>query len=198
MAKKVEVYFDYMCPFCYVGLSYLAQEVAAYPDIELVYKSVEAHPRTEPAMDLGDRLEEWSQRMREMMEKANLPYNTPLNPIPRSDKAFWGMLYLQERGFDLEEYHANLFRKAFVESSNIEDIDVILSCADGYLIDQEDFRNALLEGRYEKVQQDALVTAYITNKIEYVPTLISGKKRLDAKAGVGLTKESIGQWLATL
>lgn len=44
---KLEVFFDYACPFCMKGHSYLAELHPLYPEIEIVWCPCEAHPRPE-------------------------------------------------------------------------------------------------------------------------------------------------------
>lgn len=47
--KKLEVYFDYTCPYCYKGLQELSLLLKKYPDTKVEYIPCEAHPRPEPA-----------------------------------------------------------------------------------------------------------------------------------------------------
>jgi predicted DsbA family dithiol-disulfide isomerase len=45
--NKLEVFFDYACPFCLRGHEYLAELHPFYPQIEIVWCPCEAHPRPE-------------------------------------------------------------------------------------------------------------------------------------------------------
>jgi len=45
--RKLEVYFDYACPFCLKGHEHLRELLPRYPDIEVVWRPCEAHPRPE-------------------------------------------------------------------------------------------------------------------------------------------------------
>ena len=45
--SKLEVFFDYACPFCLRGHRYLAELHPLYPNIEIVWRPCEAHPRPE-------------------------------------------------------------------------------------------------------------------------------------------------------
>lgn len=42
---KLEVFFDYACPFCKRGHEYLKELRPSYPELELVWRPCEAHPR---------------------------------------------------------------------------------------------------------------------------------------------------------
>jgi len=44
---KLEVFFDYVCPFCLKGHGYLAELHSLYPEIEIAWCPCEAHPRPE-------------------------------------------------------------------------------------------------------------------------------------------------------
>jgi predicted DsbA family dithiol-disulfide isomerase len=44
---KLEVFFDYACPFCLRGHGYLKELHPSYPQIEIVWRPCEAHPRPE-------------------------------------------------------------------------------------------------------------------------------------------------------
>ena len=45
--KKLEVYFDYLCPYCYKGHHNLLELLPKHPDVEVVWMPCEAHPRPE-------------------------------------------------------------------------------------------------------------------------------------------------------
>jgi predicted DsbA family dithiol-disulfide isomerase len=43
----MEVFFDYECPYCLKGHELLKELLPKYPDIEIVWRPCEAHPRPE-------------------------------------------------------------------------------------------------------------------------------------------------------
>jgi predicted DsbA family dithiol-disulfide isomerase len=45
--KKLEVFFDYSCPYCLKGHENLLQLLPEFPDVEVVWRPCEAHPRPE-------------------------------------------------------------------------------------------------------------------------------------------------------
>lgn len=45
--RKLEVFFDYECPFCKRGHEYLLEALKKHPDIEVTWCPCEAHPRPE-------------------------------------------------------------------------------------------------------------------------------------------------------
>jgi len=44
---KLEVFFDYACPYCLTGHEYLVELLPKFPDIEVIWRPCEAHPRPE-------------------------------------------------------------------------------------------------------------------------------------------------------
>ena len=44
---KMEVFFDYACPYCLTGHDYLVELIGTYPEIEIAWCPCEAHPRPE-------------------------------------------------------------------------------------------------------------------------------------------------------
>ena len=45
--SKLEVFFDYACPYCLKGHEYLEEVIKLYPSVEIVWCPCEAHPRPE-------------------------------------------------------------------------------------------------------------------------------------------------------
>ncbi|GHU75529.1 hypothetical protein FACS1894188_06600 [Clostridia bacterium] len=45
--RKLEVFFDYECPFCKIGYEYLMELLPKHQDIEVVWRPCESHPRPE-------------------------------------------------------------------------------------------------------------------------------------------------------
>ncbi len=45
--NQLEVFFDYACPFCLRGHEYLGDLRPLYPQIEIIWRPCEAHPRPE-------------------------------------------------------------------------------------------------------------------------------------------------------
>jgi len=43
--RELEVFFDYACPYCLQGHEYLTELLPRHPDIAIVWRPCEAHPR---------------------------------------------------------------------------------------------------------------------------------------------------------
>ena len=108
---KLEVFFDYACPFCLKGHRYLAELRPLYPQIEIVWRPCEAHPRPERygphsdlciqgmffAQDRGADLWDYHDRM----FKAALQERADIEDIPTLGERVRGLL-------DPEEFCASL------------------------------------------------------------------------------------------
>ncbi|MDR0435012.1 MAG: DsbA family protein [Gracilibacteraceae bacterium] len=74
---KLEVFFDYACPFCLQGHELLTELLRLYPDLEVEWRPCEAHPRPEQygrhsdlcaramyfALEQGADMDEYHRRM---------------------------------------------------------------------------------------------------------------------------------------
>lgn len=49
MSKKIKIFYDYTCPFCYKGIGELQDILPDYKSVEVEWSPCEAHPRPEPA-----------------------------------------------------------------------------------------------------------------------------------------------------
>lgn len=45
--NQLEVFYDYFCPYCMRGHGYLTELMPSYPNIQVVWRPCEAHPRPE-------------------------------------------------------------------------------------------------------------------------------------------------------
>ena len=45
MSKKIKVFYDYTCPFCYKGIGELQDILPDYKSVEVEWSPCEAHPR---------------------------------------------------------------------------------------------------------------------------------------------------------
>lgn len=47
MKHKLDVFFDYICPYCFRAHKYLAELIPDYPEVEVIWHPCESHPRPE-------------------------------------------------------------------------------------------------------------------------------------------------------
>ena len=44
---KIQFFYDYECPYCKTGYEYLLEQIGGYPDLEIEWLPIEAHPLPE-------------------------------------------------------------------------------------------------------------------------------------------------------
>lgn len=44
---KMQIFYDYECPYCKKGYEYLTEQIGGHPEIEIEWRPVEAHPLPE-------------------------------------------------------------------------------------------------------------------------------------------------------
>jgi predicted DsbA family dithiol-disulfide isomerase len=159
---KIEMFFDHTCPFCYRGHNYLMGLLPKYPDVQILWRPIEAHPKIE--------------------EPEHKPYE---------DLAVQGALFVRDMGGDELAYHERVYRAIFEEHLKADDISVLTRCAGEIGAETAAFEAALRSAKYEKVQREANDYAYEINKVWCVPSFVCGDKRLDAIGGVGVTPEQL-------
>lgn len=83
---KLEIFFDYACPFCYRAHAYLNELIPSFQNIELVWRPCEAHPRPDHygmhsdlcirglfyALDQGVKAEQYHQYAYTAMQEDNV------------------------------------------------------------------------------------------------------------------------------
>ena len=147
-------------------MDYLAEVLPKYPNVEILWKPVEAHPRHE--------------------EPDHRPY---------VDLIVQGCLYIQDTGGDELAFTQRVYKAHFDEKLNVEDISVLVKCAaETGVADIAAFKIALENATYKKAMLDANDYAYEQKGVWAVPTFVCGDIRLDAVGGIGITKQQLDEF----
>ncbi|MDL2224896.1 thioredoxin domain-containing protein [Eubacteriales bacterium OttesenSCG-928-M02] len=163
--RALEIFFDYSCPFCLKGHTYLKELLAegVGVDITLVWCPCEAHPR-------------------------------PEEHGRHSDLTMQGMYYALEKGVDIWAYHDAMYQAGVTNRADIEDVTVLADYVKD-ILDGEDYISAVESGRYREIQQKGNDYAYKENGVWAVPSYRMGGRKLDSPEGVGITKEALKDFL---
>lgn len=164
---KLEIFYDLTCPYCYRGLASFVRLLREYPQAEVVWRPVEAHPKVE--------------------EPEHKPY---------ADLTVMGALFAQGNGVDIAAYNERVFGMYFGERRQVDDPQALADAVAPIGIDRQAFLAALKDGAYRQALAEANAHAYEANKVWAVPTFVLGERRLDAKEGVGVTEEQLAAFLA--
>jgi predicted DsbA family dithiol-disulfide isomerase len=175
----IEVFSDFVCPFCYLVEQPLA-DAAEGSDVQIAWRPFEL--RTEPTPTLrpeSDYLQStWQQVVYPMAERMGVPIVLPrVSPQPYSRLAFEGFAYAAERGLG-RCYTERVFRAFFVKQRDIGQVEILADIAAELGLDADDFRAALNSGRYAETHQQALRRAREL-EITTVPTFLVDGRRLE-------------------
>jgi predicted DsbA family dithiol-disulfide isomerase len=169
---RIDVWSDYVCPFCYLELPVLARlqdELGA--DLGIAWHAFELRPEPVPTLDPdGDYLHRvWSGSVFPMAEERGMTLKLP--PVqPRSRKALEAAEHARRRG-RFDEMHEALFRAFFEEGWDIADVSVLTEVAQSVGLERDDLRSALQAGLHtETVLEDERLAQEIG--IPGVPAMI--------------------------
>lgn len=179
MAIDVWVWSDYVCPWCYVGLTELERLRADY-DLAIDLQPFELRPK---APDTGWRLPE------HILAKANAPDN-PLTQraqalgiklierewIPSSRRAHECTEYARSEG-RLEPFHRAVMKAYWGAGKDIHNWSTLESAAREAALDPAAMRTAVQAGRYRRVVDDRIASARARG-LDGVPTFVIGGERV--------------------
>jgi predicted DsbA family dithiol-disulfide isomerase len=179
VSATIEVFSDFVCPFCYLAEQPLADAVEG-TDVQISWQPFELRPEPTPTLRPdGDYLQStWQQVVYPMAERMGVPIVLPrVSPQPYSRLAFEGFAYAAERGLG-QRYTEQIFRAFFVQQRDIGRPEVLTEVAAQLGLDADDFRAALDSGRYAATHQRALRRAHEL-EITVVPTILTNGRRLE-------------------
>jgi predicted DsbA family dithiol-disulfide isomerase len=179
LTTTIEVFSDFVCPFCYLAEQPLADAVEGR-DVQIAWRPFELRPEPTPTLlPEGDYLRStWDKVVYPMAERMGVPIVLPgVSPQPYSRLAFEGFAYAEERGLG-QRYTERIFRAFFVQQRDIGRPEVLAEVAAGLGLDAPDFRAALESGRYAEAHQRALHRAREL-EITVVPTFLVNGQRLE-------------------
>jgi predicted DsbA family dithiol-disulfide isomerase len=143
---RVDVWSDYVCPYCYLQLPALHRLKEEFGDaLEVVWRAFELRPEPNPTLDpAGVYLRTtWERSVYPMARERGMDIRLP--PVqPRSRKAFEATAWAKTQG-RFDEMHEALFRAFFVEGRDIGATDVLLDVAESIGLAAEPLRTALEE-----------------------------------------------------
>jgi len=175
----IEVFADFVCPFCYLAEQPLADAVEGR-DAQIAWQPFELRPEPTPTLrpESGDLQSRWQQVIYPMAERLGVPIVLPqVSPQPYSRLAFEGFAYAAEHGL-AQRYTERMFRAFFVQQRDIGQPEVLTDVAAELGLDAGDFRAALDSGRYAQTHQLALRRAREL-EITTVPTFLVDGRRLE-------------------
>ena len=154
---KISIYFDFVCPFCYVGLHSLSRAIEDL-DVELDFHPYELQrfptPKVDPMHD-EKRLKRFYEVLKPMAQALGSEMNLPwISPHPYTTDAFQGYYFARQAGRDLD-YVRLTFDVFYRRQKDIGDPAVLRMIMDKLGLDGAAFAQALTNGTFRaEVDQD--------------------------------------------
>ena len=129
---KIEIWSDYVCPFCYIGKRKLEQALQNFTgDYEIVYKAYQLDPtaRTEDNLQTNEvlakkynmtleKVSDMNENIKKHALEVGLKYNFDGMHYPNTFMAHRLVSYAATKGLD-NDLAEELFKAHFIESKNI-------------------------------------------------------------------------------
>lgn len=147
--KKLVVYSDFICPFCYIGnvnAERLQQEI---PGLELEWREFELHP--EGQLDPNSPYMKQAYETVKMLAERNgidMKPEVLTEIISDSRKALLGFEYAKEQGKE-SAYRDKVFHAYWVEGEDIGDDEVLKSIAEQVSLDPKGLLEAIKNPAYQ-------------------------------------------------
>jgi predicted DsbA family dithiol-disulfide isomerase len=146
---RIDIWSDYVCPFCYLELPVLQRLAREHPgQLDIAWRAFELRPEPKPTLDPdGEYLHTtWNRSVYPMAAERGMALKLP--PVqPRSRSAFEAAAFAaaQDR---FDAMHEGLFRAFFEEGRDIGQVEVLCDIAAEAGLDRAGLRAALAEGRH--------------------------------------------------
>lgn len=149
MNALIDVWSDYVCPFCYLEepvLDRLARE--SDHKIEINWRAFELRPEPVPTLDpRGEYLTDiWERAVYPMAHDRGM--NLQLPPIqPRSRLALEAAEFAKANS-EFAQMHSAIFKAFFEEGRDIGDLETIVQIGQSIEVDTDALRKALVRGEF--------------------------------------------------
>jgi predicted DsbA family dithiol-disulfide isomerase len=169
---RLDVWSDYVCPFCYLELPVADRIRRDFgPAVTVEWHAFELRPEPVPTLDpAGEYLRTtWARSVYPMAGERGMVLRLP--PVqPRSRKAFEAAEFARDQD-RFDAMHHALFRGFFEEGVDIADIALLAELGAGVGLDALSLRKALDEDRYtHRVASDASLAHRLG--IDAVPAML--------------------------
>ncbi|WP_276498219.1 DsbA family oxidoreductase [Pontibacter litorisediminis] len=178
---QIQVYSDYVCPYCFFGEVVLQRALKGLEDkVQVEWMPFELRPYPTPTLKPAeDYLQTtWANSVYPMGKQLDVPIVLPkVSPQPYTHLAFEGYQFAKEHGLG-EAYTHRMFRAFFQEEQDIGDVEVLVKLAKEVGLDEKAYREALDTRKYKEAHQRELRKAYEEVGVTAVPTFMIADKQV--------------------
>lgn len=174
---KVTFYYDYICPFCYIGKKRILK-LADEMDLDINWVGIEIHPEYPAAgrkRKRTPRLVHITQTLKDIAKADNTEIQLP-GFITNSRLCLEGAEFARTRG-KFMEFHKNTYNAFFKNRENIGDIGVIRGIASKSGMDPDELEQSLRKREMKKKIDDNKKEAG-ENMVLGVPTIYFNEFRV--------------------
>lgn len=179
MSTTIEIYADFICPWCYISLERLTRLAVERP-VRLHWNPYMLRPDIpEEGVPLSsilpaERMERAEAAIREATQAAGLPLNRPAL-VPNTRRAHEIGLLAESRGLG-DVYHQATLRAYFAQARDIGDPEVLADISAELGMARDEIFEALQSGRYREEVERATDRAFESG-IHSVPSFIFASGR---------------------
>lgn len=173
MSTKIDVFVDYVCPFCFL-VEPAIEELKRERDVEVTIRPFELRPDPVPTLRPEDEYlpRVWNASVYPMAERLGVPMRLPsVSPQPRTEKAFMVLQLAQEQG-RAQEYSEAMFIAFFQDDRDIGQDEVIIEVAASVGLARAEVEEALHSEQRRARQRADQDYAVKTVGIESVPGIV--------------------------
>ena len=160
MTIKIDVFSDYVCPYCVLFESALT-EATRDLDVDVRWRPFELRPEPTPTLRPEDDYlpNVWKKSVYPLAHRLGVPLSLPsISPQPYTRLAHEGFQFAKKAGKALE-YNARVFHAFFQEDRDIGDLAELTKLAGEIGLDESSFRAALESGEFAKFHKQSLKKA---------------------------------------
>lgn len=192
MTTKVDVFIDYVCPFCLL-VEGAVEEFKRERDVDVTIRPFELRPDPEPTLRPEDDYlpRVWKSAVYPMADQLGVPIDLPsVSPQPRIDKAFMVLQLAQERRRS-EAYSAAMFKTFFQDDRNIGEDAVIIDVATSVDLTKSEVEAALDSRERRSRQQSDQDFAVNTVGVTAVPGIMVDGQLLHGVSSASRLKKAV-------
>lgn len=173
MTTKVDVFIDYVCPFCFL-VEPAIEELKRDRDVQVRVRPFELRPDPVPTLRPEDDYlpRVWRDAVYPMAKRVGIPMRLPtVSPQPRTQKAFL-VLQVAREWRVADAYSEAMFKAFFQEDRDIGDDNVIIDVAKTMGLSETSVRAAMTDPKRLRQHQADLTYATDIVGVTSVPGIL--------------------------
>lgn len=190
---KVQVWSDFVCPFCMIAEQPLLEAVRAFGEpVDIEWMPFELRPYPTTTLRPEDEYLQtvWPRSVYPVAERFGVALRLPsVSPQPHTALAWEGYQFARARGQG-HAYNDRVLRAFFQEDLDIGRVDVLTLIAQKVGLDPVDFEAALRDGRYRETHQRSLEMARAQG-VNAVPAFRIGQRWLPGVQEAGVLERAM-------